>query len=332
MQCVYFNGEFLILSNSFFNLVEDKIQQVEQLMRVRVGDHHPDLHTVLEHLVSSGGKRVRPAVTLLTGKMFGADPDRLITLAASIEMLHTATLVHDDLIDGSLLRRGIPTVNAQWSPAATVLAGDYIFARAAELAAQTDSVAVMQNFAETLATIVNGEITQMFTSRGVSSREDYFQRIYAKTASMFVLATKSAALISQSDEKIVETIRQFGYEIGMAFQIVDDILDFTGDQEEVGKPVASDLRSGLVTLPAIYYRENNPDDQDMEAVLRGEYNNDGRMTQLVKAIRSSGAINQALDEARQYVERGLGFLEQMPDGIERQALLELGEYIIDRHL
>ncbi len=301
-------------------------------MRAQVGEHHPDLHTVLEHLVSSGGKRVRPAVTLLTGKMFGADPDRLITLAASIEMLHTATLVHDDLIDGSLLRRGIPTVNAHWSPAATVLAGDYIFARAAELAARTDSVAVMQSFAETLATIVNGEITQMFTSRGVANREDYYQRIYAKTASMFVLATKSAALISQSDEKIIETIRQFGYEIGMAFQIVDDILDFTGDQEEVGKPVASDLRSGLVTLPAIYYRENNPDDQDMEAVLRGEYNNDGRMTQLVKAIRSSGAINQALDEARQYVERGLGFLEQMPDGIERQALLELGEYIIDRHL
>jgi len=320
------------LSNSFFTLVEDKIQQVEQLMRAQVGDHHPDLHTVLEHLVSSGGKRVRPAVTLLAGKMLGADPDRLVTLAASIEMLHTATLVHDDLIDGSLLRRGIPTVNAHWSPAATVLAGDYIFARAAELAARTDSVAVMQSFAETLATIVNGEITQMFTSRGVSSREDYYQRIYAKTASMFVLATKSAALISQSDEKIVETIRQFGYEIGMAFQIVDDILDFTGEQEEVGKPVASDLRSGLVTLPAIYYQENNPDDQDMEAVLRGEYNNDGRMKRLVKAIRSSGAIQQALDEARQYVERGLGFLGQMPDGIERQALFELGSYIIDRQV
>lgn len=301
-------------------------------MRAQVGEHHPDLHTVLEHLVSSGGKRVRPAVTLLTGKMFGADPDRLITLAASIEMLHTATLVHDDLIDGSLLRRGIPTVNAHWSPAATVLAGDYIFARAAELAARTDSVAVMQSFAETLATIVNGEITQMFTSRGVANREDYYQRIYAKTASMFVLATKSAALISQSDEKIIETIRQFGYEIGMAFQIVDDILDFTGEQEEVGKPVASDLRSGLVTLPAIYYQENNPDDQDMEAVLRGEYNNDGRMKRLVKAIRSSGAIQQALDEARQYVERGLGFLEQMPDGIERQALFELGSYIIDRQV
>jgi len=301
-------------------------------MRAQFEEHHPDLHTVLEHLVSSGGKRVRPAVTLLSGKMLGAETDRLVTLAASIEMLHTATLVHDDLIDGSLLRRGIPTVNANWSPAATVLAGDYIFARAAELAAQTDSVAVMQSFAETLATIVNGEITQMFTSRGVSSRDDYFQRIYAKTASMFVLATKSAALISHCDEDIVDTIRKFGYEIGMAFQIVDDILDFTGEQAEVGKPVASDLRSGLVTLPAICYLENNPDDQDMEAVLRGEYSHDGRMKRLVKAIRSSGAIQQALGEARQYVERGFEYLEKMPDGVERQALFELGSYIVDRQV
>ncbi len=301
-------------------------------MRLQVDAHHPDLHTVVEHLVSSGGKRVRPAVTLLTGRMFGADPKRLITLAASIEMLHTATLVHDDLIDGSLLRRGIPTVNAQWSPAATVLAGDYIFARAAKMAAQTDSVEVMQSFAEALATIVDGEITQMFTSRGIASRENYYQRIYAKTASMFVLATKSAALISACSEETVETMRKFGYEIGMAFQIVDDILDFTGEQKAVGKPVASDLRQGLVTLPAIYYQEGNPGDEDMKAVLNGEFADEARMDRLVKAIRSSGAILQAFEEARGYVERGLEFLGQIPKSVEREALFELGNYIIDRQV
>lgn len=302
------------------------------MMRLQVDAHHPDLHTVVEHLVSSGGKRVRPAVTLLTGRMFGADSQRLITLAASIEMLHTATLVHDDLIDGSLLRRGIPTVNAQWSPAATVLAGDYIFARAAKMAAQTDSVEVMQSFAEALATIVDGEITQMFTSRGIASRENYYQRIYAKTASMFVLATRSAALISGCNEKVVETMRKFGYEIGMAFQIVDDILDFTGEQEAVGKPVASDLRQGLVTLPAIYYQEGNPGDEDMKAVLSGEFADEARMERLVRAIRESGAIHAAFDEARRYVERGLNFLSLIPESEEREALFELGNYIIDRQL
>jgi geranylgeranyl pyrophosphate synthase len=318
------------LSTNFFTLVEDQISQVEVLMKAQVNGHHPHLQVVLEHLVSSGGKRVRPAVALLTGGMLHADGDRLLKLAGSIEMLHTATLVHDDLIDGSLLRRGIPTLNAQWSPAATVLAGDYIFARAAAMAAQTDSIDVMQLFAETLATIVNGEIIQMFTSRGIASREDYYQRIYAKTASMFVLATESAALLGGVDDDVVLAVRQYGYEIGMAFQIVDDILDFTGSQSAVGKPVASDLRQGLVTLPAIYYQESHPDDEDMAAVLRGEYNHDARMMRLVAAIRASGAIKKALDEAREFVERGLKMLENIPDSIERQALFEIGSYIVDR--
>lgn len=320
------------MSNKFFGLVENQLELVEQQMRTQVGEHHPDLKIVLEHLVSSGGKRVRPAVALLTGKMFGAESDRLITLAASIEMLHTATLVHDDLIDGALLRRGIPTVNARWSPAATVLAGDYIFARAAELAAQTDSVEVMQSFAETLATIVNGEITQMFVSKGVSSRDDYYQRIYAKTASMFVLATKAAALISSVSDPVVETVRSLGYEFGMAFQIVDDILDFTGEQTTVGKPVASDLRQGLVTLPAIYYQEANPDDGDMLAALDGGYTDQKRMDRLVQSIRESGAIKQALDEAKQYVGRGLKTLLDLPNGEEKQAFYELGNYIVDREV
>ncbi|MBT3390236.1 MAG: polyprenyl synthetase family protein [Chloroflexi bacterium] len=318
------------MSTNFFTLVEDQISQVEVLMKAQVNGHHPHLQVVLEHLVSSGGKRVRPAVALLTGGMLHADGDRLLKLAGSIEMLHTATLVHDDLIDGSLLRRGIPTLNAQWSPAATVLAGDYIFARAAAMAAQTDSIDVMQLFAETLATIVNGEIIQMFTSRGIASREDYYQRIYAKTASMFVLATESAALLGGVDDDVVLAVRQYGYEIGMAFQIVDDILDFTGSQSAVGKPVASDLRQGLVTLPAIYYQESHPDDEDMAAVLRGEYNHDARMMRLVAAIRASGAIKKALDEAREFVERGLKMLENIPDSIERQALFEIGSYIVDR--
>jgi geranylgeranyl pyrophosphate synthase len=142
--------------------------------------------------------------------------------------VHTATLVHDDLIDGALLRRGIVTLNAQWSPAATVLTGDFIFARAAKLAAETDSVPVMRLFAETLATIVNGELTQMFTSRGLASREDYLQRIYAKTASMFELATAAAALLSPVGLPVVNEVRRFGTDVGMAFQIVDD-PDFTGE-------------------------------------------------------------------------------------------------------
>ncbi len=141
------------------------MKQVEALMHCQGADCHFELRAALEHLLEAGGKRIRPTLGLLTGKMLGAPQDKLITLASSVELLHTATLVHDDLIDGALLRRGSATLNAQWSPPATVLTGDFIFARAAKLAAETDHLALMKLFAETLAIIVNGELTQLFTAR-----------------------------------------------------------------------------------------------------------------------------------------------------------------------
>jgi geranylgeranyl pyrophosphate synthase len=315
---------------TFFSPVQELIQKVEERMRVQSRGHHSELGAALDHLLSSGGKRVRPAVTLLTGGMLGAEPDRLITLAAAIELLHTATLVHDDLIDSSLLRRGIPTINAQWSPAATVLTGDFIFARAAGLAADTGSVAVMKMFAETLSTIINGEIIQLFGSRGLASREDYYRRIHAKTASLFELATGAAALLSPQGEEAVKKTRRYGREIGMAFQIIDDVLDFTGEQATVGKPVGSDLRQGLITLPALCYHENHPDDLDMKAILNGSRYDDERLARLVKAIRKSGAIEQSLDEARQFVQRGVKALDDMDPGVERQALEDLAYYIVER--
>ncbi|MBN1667135.1 MAG: polyprenyl synthetase family protein [Anaerolineales bacterium] len=320
------------MSTNFFSLVEADILRVEARMRGREPGRQPDLQAAIEHLLGSGGKRIRPVLALLTGRMLGGDRQRLITLAAAIELLHTATLVHDDLIDGSLLRRGIPTINAEWTPAATVLAGDYIFARAARLAAETDSVAVMQLFAETLATIVSGEITQMFSSRGISNRENYDERIYAKTASMFVLATRAAAILSGGEEQTIQAMHQYGYQVGMAFQVIDDILDFTGEQATVGKPVASDLRQGLVTLPAIYYHEAHPEDGDLQAVLRGEYLSNSQIERLVNAIRSSGAVQAAFDEARQSIERATQALGELPEGVEWQALHELAQYTVDREI
>jgi len=310
--------------------IQERIQQVEARMLAQSDGHHPDLGAALEHLLSSGGKRVRPAVALLTGGMYNADPDRLVTLGAAIELLHTATLVHDDLIDGALLRRGIATLNSRWSPAATVLTGDFVFARAAKLAAETNSIEVMRLFSETLATIVNGEITQMFTSRGLASREDYYQRIYAKTASMFELATAAAALLSPVDREIVEVARRFGYDIGMAFQIVDDVLDFTGEQTTIGKPVASDLRQGLITLPALYYMEMNPGDPDMELLKNGGFYSEERIDRLIEAIRKSGAIENSLDEAQHHVDCALEILADQPDGLENQALEDLARYIVMR--
>lgn len=316
---------------TFFTPVQESIRQVEARMRAESNGHHPDLAAALDHLLASGGKRVRPAVALLTGGMLDADPDRLITLAAAIELLHTATLVHDDLIDGALLRRGIPTLNSRWTPAATVLTGDFIFARAAKLAAETDSVEVMRLFAETLSTIVNGEITQMFSNQVVPDREDYFRRIYAKTASMFELATSAAAVLSPEVDDALEAVRTYGYEIGMAFQVIDDVLDFIGEQDTVGKPVANDLRQGLITLPTIIYMDSHPDDPDVAFLMSGNHYDEARLARLTAAIRQSQAIAEAVAEARRFVDRGLDALADLPRTPEHQALEELANYIVRRH-
>lgn len=316
----------------FFAPVQIGIQEVETLLHAQAEDAHPDLRTVLEHLISSGGKRIRPAVCLLTGQMLSAPHDKLLTLAAAVEMLHTATLVHDDLIDGALLRRGMPTLNARWSPAATILTGDYMFARAAKLAADSENLRLMKLFAVTLATIVNGELTQLFAARGVISRENYGKRIYAKTASLFEMTTQAAAIISPVDEAMVETMRQFGFHLGMAFQIVDDILDFTGEQETVGKPVGSDLLQGLVTLPAIYYAESHPYDPEVLCLTGGCYTEHERMERLVQSIRESDATAKSMIEAQAFVQKALEILKMAPSGAERQALEDLTGYIVDRSI
>lgn len=297
-------------------------------MLAQAEGYHSDLSAALQHLLSSGGKRMRPTVALLTGRMLGAAPDQLITLSAAIELLHTATLVHDDLIDGALLRRGIPTLNAQWTPAATILTGDFLFARSAALAAEIKSVEVMRLFAKTLATIVNGEITQLFAGRTLDNRENYYRRIYAKTASLFETASLSAALLSPVEGEVIEAARHFGYEIGMAFQIVDDVLDFIGEQATVGKPVGSDLRQGLITLPAIVYLESHP--AEVQSILEGNHRDAARLDDLITAIRESSAIPDSLAEAARFVERSLAALSKLPESPERQSLAELARYIVQR--
>ncbi len=302
-------------------------------MRAQAAGYHPDLQAALDLLLSSGGKRIRPTLTLLIGRMLGAPSEKLITLAAAIELLHSATLVHDDLIDGALLRRGIPTLNSQWTPGATVLTGDFLFAQAAKLAAETENVPVIKLYAQTLTVIVNGELTQMLDSRCLVSRDDYYKRIYAKTASLFETSATSAAMIGTTDEKLIEKMRQFGYNIGTGFQIVDDILDFTGEQATVGKPVGSDLRQGLITLPTLCYLEANPDTPLAQPIRNGKcQENREQLDRLVEEIRHSPAIEAAMAEARQYIQKGLDILRELPDLPEVKALEELARYIVQREI
>jgi geranylgeranyl pyrophosphate synthase len=265
--------------------------------------------------------------------MLGADKNTLITLAAAIELLHTATLVHDDLIDNSLLRRGVPTLNSKWSPAATVLTGDFLFACAARLASETNSLPAMKLFSKTLAVIVNGEITQLFSSRCKISRENYYQRIYAKTASLFETSAWSAALVSSTGNQEAEKLRRYGYNIGIAFQIVDDILDFTGSASTIGKPVGNDLRQGLITLPVLNYVERHRDDPDAQYLMEGNCPKDEEQIQrLIQSIANSSAIEHSYQEANQYVQQAVDNLQDFPESIQRTSLENLSYYITDRRI
>jgi geranylgeranyl pyrophosphate synthase len=330
MQLISLVGIMETTKVTFFDLIREDLAEVEMRMRSCPEGHHPKLAHAINHLLSSGGKRIRPAVTLLTGGMLQADHNRLVTLAAAIEMLHSATLVHDDLIDKSIMRRGFPTLNAKWTTGATVLTGDYLFARAADLATQVQSMELVSRFSDSLMTIVNGEITQLFRTPSDTPREDYFRRIYAKTAALFEMAAEGPAMLSGTDERKIEALRIYGNNVGIAFQIVDDVLDFVGNPEQVGKPTASDLRQGLITLPALCYLEANSQDKDIAALMNNGHIAGRRIERLIDSISSSGAIEQALQEAREYVDNAVSQLSGFPSSVEREALADLAEYVVQR--
>jgi len=315
---------------SYFDPIIDLIPLVDKKMREQSEGSHQYLHDALSQLLDSGGKRIRSAIALLISSMLHVNKEEMITLAAAVEMLHTATLVHDDLIDGALLRRGNPTLNSKWSIGATILTGDYFFARAAKLAAETNSLKIMNMFANKLSIVVNGEVIQLFNKHGKSSMDDYFKKINGKTGSLFEMASIAPVYLSTNDGEQVKKLGLFGSNIGMAFQIVDDVLDYSGDQTQVGKPIVSDLRQGLVTLPALYYLEENPEDPRFEKyVINGDDEN-GDMDGLIDDILNSGAVEKAIGKAKEITEVGLKALDDFMDCEEKEALFKLARSNINR--
>jgi geranylgeranyl pyrophosphate synthase len=322
-----------------FEPLEAELEQVERKLREPAHPEYPQLTAVLSSLLDSGGKRLRPALALLAGRFYATEIEKLVSLAASVEMLHTATLVHDDLIDGALMRRGQTTVNAQWSTGATVLTGDYLFARAAAFAAETGNVRVMAIFANTLMTICSGELRQIFDRHNVphliteqaweEALDQYDRRIHAKTASLFAAATEAASVLGGAPEAEQTALQEYGRLLGTGFQIVDDVLDFQGDQEILGKPVASDLREGIVTLPVLYYLREHPDDDRVAVVVR-DGGDEALVQEVVAAIREAGAVDLALDRARQFITQSKAALSILPEGEARDTLRDLADYTLSR--
>jgi geranylgeranyl pyrophosphate synthase len=325
--------------------VRPGLQQVEARLRAVDGSLFAPLSNAFLNLIGSGGKRLRPALALLAAGAGGSDftagvDDRVVALAASVEMLHTSTLVHDDVIDGALLRRGAPTLNATWSGGATVLAGNYMFGAAAQLAAETQNMTVIHLFSDTLKVIVDGELRQLLDRFQYDQpKENYYQRIYAKTASLFCAATQGAAVLTHQDPQAVEALRSYGYSLGMAFQIVDDILDFTGDPGLLGKPAGSDLQQGTLTLPFFHYLRglSNPNaliSQMEEARTLAEEGDSAAWQALVAEIaqdlRASPALAASTDEARRLLDSARSCLAPFADTPYRRSMFALCDFVVGR--
>jgi len=318
-------------ATAIYDPVQSDLHLVEEAIR-RVGVvEYPLLAELLEHILVPRGKRVRPALVLLAASFHEYRLEYLVPLATAIELLHTATLVHDDLIDNSPTRRGAPTLHQMTSKAATVLVGDYLFANAAALCTETRNVRVMQVFGQALMAICDGELKQLFTSGfWRQSRDEYYQKIERKTASLIRTASETGAILSGAPEEQIMALRRYGYCVGMAFQIVDDVLDFVGDEASMGKPVGSDLRQGTITLPAIRLLEEDPENAIIRRIFDDGDASDATIREAVAVVNDSPGIAFALAEARRFARAAVDHLSELPDNASRRALENLSEYVIQR--
>jgi geranylgeranyl pyrophosphate synthase len=315
---------------ALYGSVQEDLGRVEELFDSLKDVDYGPLGEMLGMVLGGGGKLLRPALALLAGRFGAYDLELLVPMAASVELLHTATLVHDDVIDSASTRRGRATVNSAFQNSTTVMLGDYLFAHAANEVAKTDNIRVIRLFSNTLMIMAKGEIRQDLAA--YDSRQtirDYLGRIGGKTASLFSTACEGGAIVAAEPEPWIEAMRDYGYNFGMAFQIVDDILDFTGDEEQMGKPVGSDLMQGTLTLPSLLLMERQPKSNPVEKYFSRPAKD--RLAAAVEAIRESGILEESLDMARDFSARAVAALSPLPDLNDRQTLADLAEYILERN-
>jgi octaprenyl-diphosphate synthase len=301
----------------------------ETIDALRDVDYQP-MAEMLDLVLATRGKRLRPALALLAGKFGRYRLDLLVPLAAAIELLHTATLVHDDVIDNAATRRGRPTANSLLHNTTTVMLGDYMFAHAANFAAHTGNIEVIRLFSRTVITIARGEIGQDMAAYDTRQTvRQYLQRIAGKTASLFAAACQGGALLTEASKDRVEALKDYGYNLGMAFQIVDDILDFVGDEQELGKPVGSDLSQGTLTLPSLLlldrYPKNNPIRKLFARRRRQEC-----LSQAVEMVRQSDIPRESYQMAESFAGEAVEALTALPRNAARRTLRDIVAYVLER--
>jgi all-trans-nonaprenyl-diphosphate synthase len=316
---------------SLFAPVEADLLTLTDNLKRLVGARHPILYAAAEHLFGAEGKRVRPAIVLLAARATAPEHDisfKHRRLAEITEMIHTASLVHDDVLDESDMRRGIPTVHTSFSNRVAVLAGDYLFAQSSWYLANLDNLAVVKLLSEVIMDLAEGEIQQGLSCFDTTlSIEAYLEKSYYKTASLIANSSKAAGVLSNVSEELADHLYWYGRHVGLAFQIVDDILDFTGSAEVLGKPAGSDLKSGNLTAPVLYALEEKP---YLETLIEREFAQPEDIEQAIALVKASQGITRARELANQQAKAAIQHITALPPSESRQALMDLVDYVLSR--
>ncbi|MEO8547617.1 MAG: polyprenyl synthetase family protein [Sphingomicrobium sp.] len=285
------------------------------------------------HLIAGGGKRMRPMLTLACANLLGYSGTRHQKLAAAVEFIHTATLLHDDVVDGSGTRRGKRTANLIWGNPASVLVGDFLFSRAFELMVEDGSLKVLKILSQASAIIAEGEVEQLTAQRRIDTGEEqYLQIIGAKTAALFAAACRIAPVVAEASDEAEVALESYGRNLGFAFQLVDDVIDYASDATTMGKGVGDDFRDGKMTLPLIlaYARGSKDERAFWEAAVAGERVSDAHLARAIALMRSSEALADTIDRARHYGRRAIDALGPFPTGKAKAALTEAVEFAVAR--
>ncbi|MFC6686776.1 polyprenyl synthetase family protein [Jhaorihella thermophila] len=311
-----------------------EMEAVNRLIRDRMASEHaPRIPEVTAHLVEAGGKRLRPMLTLAAARLCGYDGDHHIRLAATVEFIHTATLLHDDVVDESAQRRGRPTANLLWDNKSSVLVGDYLFARSFQLMVETGSLRVLDILANASATIAEGEVLQMTAATDLRTDEEvYLKVVRGKTAALFSAATQVGGVIAGAPERQVQALYDYGDALGIAFQIVDDLLDYQGDSRATGKNVGDDFRERKLTLPVIkaVARATEEERSFWQRTIEKGRQEEGDLDHALGLMKKYGTLEATRDDANTWADRARAALKALPDGDLRDMLHDLAAYVVAR--
>lgn len=315
----------------FNQLIKDELQILDTIIRKDLASQVPLVNQVAEYIIAAGGKRIRPLLTIIIGKMLGNDSELLYKMAAMIEYIHTATLLHDDVVDESGLRRGRPTSNAVFGNAASVLVGDFIYTRAFQMMVSGNSLRILKIMADSTNIISEGEVLQLLNiGRSDLTETEYFQVIESKTAKLFEASARVSTIISNGSEELEESLAKYAICLGTAFQIVDDILDYNSSAAEMGKNVGDDLLEGKVTLPLIYLLTNAHEENKKLIAKAIEDPKNADIAEIVSLVKNSDALPYCQRAASRYVVEAQACLKNLPDNQYKSVLLKLLDSSIER--